>query len=121
MANDLNMPVKMIGVPTIREKGGLAKSSRNKYLSDTQKKEALSLSQSLKIVGDKIKAGIKNINTLQKIVTDEILKNPSAKIDYISFSDSETLKPLTAYKPKKTLIALAIFIGTTRLIDNRVI
>lgn len=121
MVKDLNMPIQMVGVPTVREKDGLAMSSRNKYLSEDGRKEALSLSQSLKKIKDKIKSGVTDIQKLQKTISDEILKNPSAKIDYISFTDSETLEPLTAYKPKKTLVALAVFIGTTRLIDNRVV
>ena len=121
MVKDLNMPIQMVGVPTVREKDGLAMSSRNKYLSEEGRREALSLSQSLKKIKDKIKSGVTDIQKLQKTISDEILKNPSAKIDYISFTDSETLQPLTTYKPKKTLVALAVFIGTTRLIDNLVI
>ena len=117
MVKDLNFPVKIIVAPTIREKSGLALSSRNSYLSEEEKKQALSLFESLNLAKNLIKAGERNSNIVKDKMRKLIRREPEARIDYISINDSETLEPLEKIKGN-ILISLAVKIGKTRLIDN---
>lgn len=121
MTKDLNLPIKIVGAPIIREKDGLAMSSRNVYLSEQERISALSLYQSLKLAKTLIDGGSKNtkpiVNSMKKLIN----KHPSVKIDYVECLDADSLIPLTTLKPKKTLFALAVFVGKTRLIDNMVL
>jgi len=120
MALDLNLPVKVRVSPTIREKDGLAFSSRNLYLSQQERKEAVVLSESLKLARELIKAGEKKSAVIVAAMRKLITAGRSAKIDYICIVDAKTLKPVPAI-PGKCLIALAVWIGKTRLIDNLVV
>jgi pantoate--beta-alanine ligase len=117
MVKDLNFPVRIVVAPTIREKSGLALSSRNSYLSDEESKQALVLYQSLNLAKEMIKAGEKDSRKIKDKMRKLILNEPKAKIDYISINDSETLEPLKKIKGD-VLISLAVKIGKTRLIDN---
>lgn len=117
MVKDLNFPVKIIIAPTIREKSGLALSSRNEYLSNEQKKQALALFQSLNLAEKLIKAGERDSKKITDKMTKLILKQPEARIDYVSVNNSETLEPLKKLKGN-VLISLAVMVGKTRLIDN---
>lgn len=121
MVSDLNMPTKIIGVPTIREKDGLAMSSRNVYLSSDERKAALCLSRGLNKIKENVKAGITSIDQLLKIISAEINSESLARIDYVACMDAETIQPLKNYEKQKTLFAVAVFIGKTRLIDNIVV
>ena len=117
MVRDLNFPVEIIVSPLIRETNGLAMSSRNKYLTDEQKKDALSLSRSLKIAEELIKSkGLGAYTEAISIMRNEITKC-NGDIDYIECLDSNTLEEPVA-GTKELLIALAVKFGTTRLIDN---
>lgn len=120
MVKDLNLPIEVIGVPTVREADGLAMSSRNQYLDLQQRKSALCLYRGLQKVREEIKNGNIFIQNLLELLKKEI-KPEVTKIDYISCMDADTIEPLTIYKLKKTLFALAVFIGKTRLIDNMVV
>lgn len=115
---DLNFPVKIIACPLIRDKDGLALSSRNKYLSPEERKNALSLYQSLLTAKKEILNGERNPEKIKKIM-QEILK-PNVKIDYIKIGDIETLEDLKIIK-ENVLIAVAAKVGSTRLIDNIVV
>ena len=118
MVRDLDFPIKIVECPLIREKSGLALSSRNKYLSPEEKKEALVLSRSLKAAKDAVAKG-KSAAETKKLIAKIIATSPLAKIDYISVCDRETLEEVKAFKKgQKILIALAVYFGTTRLIDN---
>lgn len=117
MVKDLNFPVKIVVAPTIREKSGLALSSRNSYLSKEEKKQALVLYQSLNLAKKMIKAGERDARKIKDKMRKLILNKPKAKIDYISIDDSENLEPLKKLKGN-VLISLAVKIGKTRLIDN---
>jgi pantoate--beta-alanine ligase len=121
MVRDLNIPVKMVGVPTVREKDGLAKSSRNAYLTEVERSEALCLSQAINLIKELARNGSKDLTKWKSLVDKFIKKHKSARIDYTSFVDSQTLRPLDVYQKKKTLFALAVFIGKTRLIDNVIV
>ncbi len=118
MIKDLNMNVQVIGCPIVREPDGLAMSSRNKYLSPEERKAALSLSKALFKAKEMFKSGETDINKIRKEMEKIILSHPEVKeIQYIEFVDAETLKPKERLE-KGSIIALAVFVGNTRLIDN---
>lgn len=117
LAYDLNMPVKIKIMPTLRQKDGLALSSRNVYLSDAEKKDALVLSQALKLAGELIKKGVRDTARITKEMKHLIGKKKTAKIDYVSIVDLENLRSLKKITGK-CLVAVAVRIGRTRLIDN---
>ena len=118
MARDLNFPVRVIVANTVREKDGLAMSSRNKYLLGELRTQALVLWQSIQ----KVQVAIKKKRVLNATALTEQLQRfielqPAAKVDYIEFFDPSTLQPLNEVR-SGTHMALAVFVGKTRLIDN---
>ncbi len=117
MVRDLNIPVEIRSCPIVRDENGLALSSRNKYLNSTQRKQALCLHESLQYAQEMIKQGQHDTQTIIAAMQEIINKQPEAKIDYISIVDTEYLQPVTTINGP-VLIALAVYIGTTRLIDN---
>jgi pantoate--beta-alanine ligase len=116
MTRDLNFPIRIIVAPTIREKDGLAMSSRNKYLSAEERPQAVALSKAIARAKESARKGAGS-EALKKTLREEIEKNPAARVDYIEFFDPETLRPVSKVT-KGTLMALAVFVGKTRLIDN---
>ncbi|MEK6678843.1 MAG: pantoate--beta-alanine ligase [Nitrospirota bacterium] len=120
MAADLNMDVDIEALPTVREPDGLAISSRNSYLSGAERAAAACLYMSLKLAEDRIGKGEKNsakiIEAMQHIIQAEKL----VKIDYIAIADTETLEEVKTID-RKVVIALAVWIGKTRLIDNVIV
>lgn len=117
MVRDLNIDIKIVGCPIVREADGLAKSSRNIYLSPEERQAALSLSKSLKAAKRAIESGIRNSNDIRKIIVEVIEKQPLATIDYVEIVDSNTLENIETIQAD-VLIAIAVYIGKTRLIDN---
>ena len=116
MVFDLNFPVNIIGVPIVRESDGLAKSSRNTYLSKEERKAATILYKAIQMGKQTIKRGASAdsiINTITEIINTE----PLAKIDYVSVVDANTMQPVHAIT-SPVLVAMAVYIGSTRLIDN---
>ncbi len=114
---DLNINVEIVMVPICREESGLARSSRNRYMSDTEKAAAVILSKSLRKAKDAFEAGEKDVETLKKITSDEIKTEPLATIDYVDAYTYPALEPIkTVTEP--VLLAIAVKIGKTRLIDN---
>lgn len=113
---DLNIPVEIVACPIVREEDGLAMSSRNTYLSADERKAALCLSKAI-FEGEKMaKEGFSVKEVLEKI--EEIISSEKlAKIDYVSAVDFETIKDVDNFN-KDTLVAIAVYIGKTRLIDN---
>jgi pantoate--beta-alanine ligase len=109
--------VEVVGCPIIRESDGLAKSSRNTYLSGSERQASLVLSRSLFKARDNIQAGLRDVSKIKELITDEINREPLAKIDYVEIVDSVNLQDVSSMD-NKVLIALAVFIGKTRLIDN---
>lgn len=120
MTKDLNMNVKIEICPIVREKDGLAMSSRNVYLNSEERKAALSLSKSLIEAEKDIKAGENNKKKIIENISKRIKKESIAQIDYIEIKNSETLEEVDKIDCK-VLIALAVKFGTTRLIDNIVV
>lgn len=116
MVYDLNFPVNIIGVPIVRESDGLAKSSRNTYLSKEERKAATILYKAIQMGKQTIKHGASAdsiINTMTEIINTE----PLAKIDYVSVVDANTMQPVHEIT-SPVLVAIAVYIGSTRLIDN---
>ena len=116
MVQDLNFDIQIIGCPIIREEDGLAKSSRNTYLSEEERKAALCLSRAVKAGQDIICKGIKAEEVLTKM-REIIEAEPLAKIDYVSMVDALDMQPVEIVE-KDVLVAMAVYIGKTRLIDN---
>ena len=117
MVRYLSIDVEIVSCPIIREKDGLAKSSRNTYLNSDERKAALVLSRSLKLAKDLLDKGERDANKIREVIVNEINKEPLSKIDYVEIVDSEDLINVTTIK-RNILIPIAVYIGKTRLIDN---
>ena len=120
MVIDLDFDIEIIGCPIIREEDGLAKSSRNTYLSEDERAQAVILNQSLEEAMKAIEAGEKDALKVKQIITDKLNTCPLAKIDYVEVVSFDTIQPIDKIEGA-VLIAIAVYIGTTRLIDNRII
>jgi len=118
MVRDLFFPIQIIRAPLVREPDGLAMSSRNKYLSKEERKAALCLRKALLLASHLFEKGEQSPSILKAAITHEIKKTPLAKIDYIEIVDDQNLTPVEEIK-SSVLIALAVKIGKTRLIDNQ--
>ena len=117
---DLNFPLKIIGSETVREPDGLARSSRNVYLSLDERAQATVLRRALLRAADRAGAGEPRAAALRSILEKEIATAPLARLDYAEIVDAENLQPVARLE-KPALLALAVYFGRTRLIDNIVI
>jgi pantoate--beta-alanine ligase len=120
MVQDLDLEIEIVGGPIIRESDGLAMSSRNNYLTPQQRPAALSLSKSLTMAQQKVADGIRDPNNILEEARTLILGYPDTKIDYLSICDPNTLDTVENIEGP-VLMALAVKVGTTRLIDNMVL
>ena len=120
MVQDLNMDIEVVGCPIIREEDGLAKSSRNTYLSPEERKAALVLSQTINLAKQLIADGEKDADVLVAKMKENIEKEPLAKIDYVKAVNGLTMQQQKEIKAPM-LIAMAVYIGKTRLIDNTIL
>lgn len=120
MVTDLNIPVEIIGCPIIREADGLAKSSRNTYLNEEERKAALILSKTVFMGQELIKGGLRNSKELIALMKKNIESEPLAKIDYVEVVDFDNISIKDTISDN-TLIAMAVYIGKTRLIDNFIV
>ncbi len=121
LVRDLNMGIEIVVCPTIREKDGLAMSSRNAYLSEGQRKDAAVIYRCLSEASDMLKSGIINVNNIKNSMQERILSEaPVSKIDYAGVYDPETLEDLSGVQ-SEVLLAVALRIGYTRLIDNMLV
>ena len=117
MVRDLNLKVDIVGVPTVREDDGLACSSRNQYLNAEERKQATVLRKALLGAADRIKGGEESAPKVINFMREMITQAPLARIDYVNLVDVDNLQPLEVVQPN-SLLALAVFFGQTRLIDN---
>ena len=117
MVDDLSMDIEIVGCPIVREEDGLAKSSRNTYLSQEERKAALVLSKAIQIAKQAYDNGERKAETIIAAMTEHIQKEPLAKIDYVKIVDALTMQQITDIK-QDALCAIAVYIGKTRLIDN---
>jgi pantoate--beta-alanine ligase len=120
MVRDLNFDMEIVLGPIIREKNGLAMSSRNIYLSPENRKSALALNESLRMAEKMVREGERSTEILIASIRKHIESRPGTKIDYVSLVHPETLQPLDRIE-NHAVIALAVFVGKTRLIDNAII
>ena len=120
MVKDLNMDLEIVGCPIIREADGLAKSSRNTYLSQEERKAALCLSRSIRLGQSLVEQGETNAKKVLEAMKVEIQKEPLAKIDYIKCVNGLTMQQVETIKAP-ILVAMAVYIGKTRLIDNFIV
>lgn len=120
MVEDLNFPVEIVIGPIVREPDGLAMSSRNKYLSAGERQDALCLVQSLGLARDLYGRGVRDAAGIREAMAAHIARFPSASVDYIEAVDYDTLTPVNDLRGK-VLIALAVRVGKTRLIDNAIL
>jgi pantoate--beta-alanine ligase len=126
MTRDLHFPLEIVPVATVREPDGLAMSSRNAYLSQSERQAATALYRALKLAQTRIVEGARdaetrNASSLRAELEEEIRREPLAQIDYVAVADPENLQPLADLPQSPVLVALAVRIGKTRLIDNALI
>ena len=117
MVQDLNMDLEIIGCPIVREEDGLAKSSRYTYLSEDERQAALVLSKAVKLGQELVAAGETDAKKIVSEMSELIEKEPLARIDYVKAVDGLTMQQIDTVKTPM-LVALAVYIGKTRLIDN---
>jgi pantoate--beta-alanine ligase len=117
MVTDLNVPVEMVIAPTVREPDGLAMSSRNRYLTADERALAPKIYEALKATQQRAAAGELDVARLESALHAAVAAIPGARVDYASILDAESLSPM-ARLDRPALAAVAVFLGTTRLIDN---
>jgi pantoate--beta-alanine ligase len=120
MVRDLNYNIEIIGCPIVREEDGLAKSSRNTYLNPMERKAAVVLHQALAEAEAKIRAGETDAAEVRRIISNIIEDEPLARIDYVEVVDWNELQPIEKIDGP-VLVAIAVFIGKVRLIDNFIV
>ena len=120
MVRDLNFNLEVVGCPTVREEDGLAKSSRNTYLSEEERVAARSLSRSLRMAQEEILSGQRQSERIISLITEELNREPLAEIDYVQVVDGLSMQPVETFR-EGDLVAIAVRIGTTRLIDNFIV
>lgn len=119
MTRDLNFPLRLAVCETVREADGLAMSSRNRYLSGEERQQALVLSRALQRVKNLVAAGERNAEVLAQSMKDTTGAEDAARLDYAAVVDADTLLPVERVAAgTSTLVAVAVWIGNTRLIDN---
>lgn len=117
MVRDLNFDVEVVGCPIVRESDGLAKSSRNTYLSPEERKAALILSRTIRLGQDIVAGGETDGKVLIDSMKDNLSKEPMADVEYVELVDGMSMQPISVVK-QGDLVAMAVRIGKTRLIDN---
>lgn len=120
MVRDLNFPLQIVGCPIVREEDGLAKSSRNTYLSPEERKAAVILHKGLVKGEEMVRAGERDAGKIKKVICDIIESEPLAKIDYVDIVDFDNIQEKEVLEGS-VLAAVAVYIGKTRLIDNFII
>lgn len=120
MVIDLDFDIEIIGCPIVREADGLAKSSRNTYLSHKERAQAVILNQSLEEAMKLVEAGETDAGKVKQVIVEKLESCPLARIDYVEIVSFDNIQPIQKLEGP-VLIAIAVYIGTTRLIDNRII
>lgn len=118
LVRDLSVPIEITVCPTVREPDGLAMSSRNAYLSDQQRQQALSLSKALKLAEQRVAEGVIDVTELEAQLVAHFAKYPEVEVDYLAFVEAGTVRPVQTVEGP-TILAVAARVGETRLIDNR--
>ena len=118
LVRDLDLAVKIVACPTVRDAGGLALSSRNAYLSPEERVAALSLSRGLMFASDAFAVGERDAGMLRDLVRGDLASEELVRVDYVSLADDETLVELEGEVAVTALLSLAVHVGETHLIDN---
>ncbi len=119
MTHDLSFPIEIVAGPIVREEDGLAISSRNAYLTASERAIAPRIAQTLRVIRDRVAQGERNAVLLQRETVRSLEAQEGIRVDYLSFVDPDTLQPVTTLQQKRdTLCAIAAYVGRTRLIDN---
>ncbi len=121
MAHDLNFPIDIVVCPIVREPDGLAMSSRNIYLNPAERQAALVLSRALKAAQGAYENGERNAKALRMIMEKTIAAEPLARLQYISCANPNSLLEIEGEISSPALLSMAVFVGKTRLIDNRIL
>jgi len=121
MARDLDLGVEVVGMPIVREKDGLAMSSRNAYLSPDDRLRALALSRALLGARETFSEGERDAGRLVDCARATLHLTPGVRLDYLELRDAESLEPLAGAVTGPAVMAVAAFVGTTRLIDNQLL
>jgi pantoate--beta-alanine ligase len=121
LVRDLALETEIVVLPTVREESGLALSSRNAYLKDEERRAAPVLYRALKLAKEAYKSGERNAIRLIEIIRATVEAEPLAHLDYVGITDADTMERLDRLDDRTVLIALAVYIGKTRLIDNLVL
>jgi pantoate--beta-alanine ligase len=120
MVRDLNVPVEVIGCPIVRDHDGLALSSRNVYLTEEQRKEALKIPKALEEAERLFKSGVKDVKALEAKVREILSEGDGLKVQYVEIRDAENLEEVNEIKDR-VVIAVAAYVGKARLIDNKIL
>lgn len=120
MVLDMNLPIRIVPCPIVREPDGLAMSSRNVYLTPEERQSATVLYRSLCWAQEQVQAGERDAQRIRQGVYERIAQEPLARIDYVEVVDAETLEPVARIE-RPTLVAVAVYFGKARLIDNTVL
>jgi pantoate--beta-alanine ligase len=120
MVRDLNFPVRVVRCPIVRETDGVAMSSRNRYLSAEERIAAVALHEALQIFADAVADGETAVDVLLEAMSERIIAEPAAELDYLAIVDAHTLQDVRAVKGP-VAVALAVWFGNTRLIDNMLV
>jgi len=122
MVEDLHLPIAILTMPTVRERDGLALSSRNRYLSPAERRAATVLPLALERAEQAVAGGERDGNRVRQILSQTLELETLAKLDYAEIADADTLEPLEELAPQRRAVALlAAWVGSTRLIDNRLL
>ena len=120
MTADLNMDIEIVGCPIIREEDGLARSSRNVYLNTEERQAALILSKTIQLGQQMVQQGTRSASQLLAAMKASLESEPLARIDYVEAVSMDTIQPIDTLQGQ-VLVAMAVFIGKTRLIDNFIV
>lgn len=120
MTADLNMDIEIVGCPIIREEDGLARSSRNVYLNKEERQAALILSKTIQLGQQMVQQGTRSTSQLLTAMKASLESEPLARIDYVEAVSMDTIQPIDTIQGQ-VLVAMAVFIGKTRLIDNFIV
>lgn len=121
MVRDLHMDVELLIAPIRREPDGLAMSSRNTYLTESGRIEALAISRSLRLAEEYVAGGGRSADEIHRMVTEELRRSGAVEPDYVALTDAETLEDVTVLTGAPALLAIAARVGRTRLIDNTIL
>ena len=119
MVRDLDLPIRIIGAATLREPDGLAMSSRNRYLGPDERRAAALIPQALAAAHDCVQAGRRTAPEILAAATAVLQHAPGLKLQYLKLVDADSLQSLSEVRPSQSVLMLAVYAGTTRLIDNR--